>query len=211
MNQSLGKPLNCCKIRKQRVLIKFETKCQSKSGINHLSAPLVKLFNFIVSKGTFPDSWLTGMITPIFKSVNRSDLQNYRGFCVTSCLGKLFFSILNTRLSVYFHDKNILHSSQIGFLRGYRTTDNIFILMRTLIDKYVNNENRGKLFCCFVDFHRGGSTIYFRRGCTRLLLYFNTNKPHSFFLQNTSCIRKPQVISGGGVRTPCTLSLDPLL
>ena len=37
------------------------------------------------------------------------------------------------------------------------------------------------------------------RGCTRLLLYFNTNKPHSvfFFLQNTSCIRKPQVISEG--------------
>ena len=37
---------------------------------------------------------------------------------------------------------------------------------------------------------------FFRRGCTRLLL--NTYKPHSFFLQNTSCIRKPQVISGGG-------------
>ena len=54
---------------------------------------------------------------------------------------------------------------------------------------------------------RGGSRIFFRRGCSRLLLYFNTNKPHSFLfflLQNTSCIRKPQVISGGGVRTPCT-------
>ena len=43
---------------------------------------------------------------------------------------------------------------------------------------------------------RGGSRIFFRRGCTRLLLYFNTNKPQ-FFLHNTSCIRKPQVISGG--------------
>ena len=32
-----------------------------------------------------------------------------------------------------------------------------------------------------------------------------------FFLQNTSCIRKPQVISGGGGRTPCTLPLDPPL
>ena len=31
-----------------------------------------------------------------------------------------------------------------------------------------------------------------------------------FFLQNTSCIRKPQVISGG-VRTPCILPLDPPL
>ena len=28
---------------------------------------------------------------------------------------------------------------------------------------------------------RGGSRVFFRRGCTRLLLYFNTNKPHSFF------------------------------
>ena len=49
---------------------------------------------------------------------------------------------------------------------------------------------------------RGGSRILFRRGCTRLLLYFNTNKTHSFFLQNNSCIRKPQVISGGGGEHP---------
>ena len=28
---------------------------------------------------------------------------------------------------------------------------------------------------------RGGSRIFFRRGCTRLLLCFNTNKPHSCF------------------------------
>ena len=53
--------------------------------------------------------------------------------------------------------------------------------------------------------------FFCRRGCTRLLPFFNTNKPQ-FFLQNTSCIRKPQVISGGGgLRTPCTLPLDPPL
>ena len=45
--------------------------------------------------------------------------------------------------------------------------------------------------------------FFFRRGCTRFLLYFNTNKPHSFFFwQNTSFIRKPQVISGGGSAHP---------
>ena len=51
-------------------------------------------------------------------------------------------------------------------------------------------------------YHRGGSRISFRRGCTCLLLYFNTNKPHSFFMQNTSCIGKPQVISGEGGAHP---------
>ena len=49
---------------------------------------------------------------------------------------------------------------------------------------------------------RGGSRIFFRRGCTHLLLYFSTNKPHIFFFQNTSCIRKPQVISGRGGAHP---------
>ena len=50
---------------------------------------------------------------------------------------------------------------------------------------------------------RGGSRIFFRRVCTRLLLYFNTNKPHSFFGgQNSSCIRKPPAISGGGGAHP---------
>ena len=60
---------------------------------------------------------------------------------------------------------------------------------------------------------RGGSRIFFRRGA---LVSCSTSTPINhivffFFLQNTSCIRKPQVISGGGVRTPCTLPLDPPL
>ena len=54
---------------------------------------------------------------------------------------------------------------------------------------------------------------FFRRGW---LVSCSTSTPINhivlFFLQNTSCIRKPQVISrGGGVRTPCTLPLDPPL
>ena len=59
---------------------------------------------------------------------------------------------------------------------------------------------------------RGGSRIFFRsRGA---LVSCSTSTPIDhivFFLQNTSCIRKPQVISGGGVRTPCTLPLNPPL
>ena len=59
---------------------------------------------------------------------------------------------------------------------------------------------------------RGGSRTFFRRGCTRLFLYFNTNKPHSFLF---SFCRIPVVLENrrssqgeGGVRTPCTLPLD---
>ena len=58
---------------------------------------------------------------------------------------------------------------------------------------------------------RGGSRI-FRRGCTRLLLYFNTNKPHSFFAEYQLYMENRKSSLGeGGVRTPCTLPLDPPL
>ena len=64
-----------------------------------------------------------------------------------------------------------------------------------------------------VRYNRGGSRISFRRGCTRLLLHFNTKNSHSFFFFS----RIPVVLENrrssqeGGVRTPCTLPLDPPL
>ena len=59
---------------------------------------------------------------------------------------------------------------------------------------------------------RGGSKIFFRRGCTRLFLHFNTNKPHSFFFRRIPVVLENRRSSrGGGGHTPCTLSLDPPL
>ena len=62
----------------------------------------------------------------------------------------------------------------------------------------------------FCGVYRGGSRIFFSRGCTRLLLYFNTNKPHSFFFRRIPVVLENRRSSqgGGGVRTPCTLPLD---
>ena len=56
---------------------------------------------------------------------------------------------------------------------------------------------------------RGGSRIFFRRGCTHLLLYFNTNKPHSFVFCRIQVVLEN--CKSGGVRTHCTLPLDPPL
>ena len=50
----------------------------------------------------------------------------------------------------------------------------------------------------------GGSRIFIRRGAPLRNGATNTNKP--IFLRNTSCIRKPQVISGQGVAHPLSPS-----
>ena len=97
----------------------------------------LKLFNIVFDLRTMPQTWCHGLITPIFKCGTKSDPSNYRGICISSCIGKLFCSILNQRLLSYIDLNNILHKSQIGFLTNNRTVDHVLTL-RTLIDKYVH-------------------------------------------------------------------------
>ena len=130
-----------------------------KSSISPLSNGFIKVFNTILSSGKLPKTWCEGLITPIFKSGDRLDPNNYRGICVTSCLGKLLNLILNERLMCFIKDKNLIHPSQIGFMPGCRTADHIFTL-KTLHDKYVNDQNNGKIYACFVDFKKAFDSVW---------------------------------------------------
>ena len=94
----------------------------------------VKLFNLILDSGIIPESWTVGTIKPIFKNKGDPKLpENYRPITLSSCFGKLFTQILNTRLQIYAENNNVINDSQAGFRKGYSTTDNLFIL-RSLID-----------------------------------------------------------------------------
>ena len=58
----------------------------------------------------------------------------------------------------------------------------------------------------------GADPEFFLRGGALVSCSTSTPINHIIFLQNTSCIRKPAGhLGGGGVRTPCTLPLDPPL
>ena len=58
-------------------------------------------------------------------------------------------------------------------------------------------ESRQNYLCCVLR-NREGSGIFFREGCTRLLLYFNTNKPHRFFGRIRVVLENRRSSQGGG-------------
>ena len=66
---------------------------------------------------------------PIFKNKgSKLDPKNYRPITLLSCIGKIFTSILNGILNVYFEQFPILNENQAGFRHGYSTTDHMFSL-----------------------------------------------------------------------------------
>ena len=133
-----------------------------------------------------------GLITPIFKSETKNDPSNYRGICISSCLGKLFCSILNQRLLENVQSLDILHKSQIGFLVNNRTADHVLTL-RTLIDKYVNC-HQTKVYACFVDFRKAFDSVW-HDGLLYKLLKINIrgnsvyNVIKSLYSNSTSSVR----------------------
>jgi hypothetical protein len=53
-----------------------------KSSTDILSEGFIKLFNKIINTGIFPQSWCEGLTTPILKSGDKQDPNNYRGICI---------------------------------------------------------------------------------------------------------------------------------
>ena len=138
--------------------------------ITYILTIYVKLFNLIFDSGESPDSWTLGIIKAIYKNKgDPNDPDNYRAIKLVSSLGKLFTSILNSRLNNFSDETYLVTKSQAVFLAGYSTQDNIFILY-ILITLYLSKKK--KLFCCFIDFKKAFDTIW-RAGLWQKLINSN--------------------------------------
>ena len=117
---------------------------------------ITKLFNLILETGKYPDNWRKSFTILIFKSGEKTDLNNHRGIYLQNCLAKLFSSTLNERLILHY--ENLFANQQFGFRGNHRTSDSIFIL-KTLITKYIYGE-KGRIFSCFVDLRRAFDSLW---------------------------------------------------
>jgi len=129
-----------------------------KSTENAMMQIYVKLFNAILDTGHIPHTWLEGYIIPIYK--NKGDPQdpvNYRPITIISCLGKLFTSVINQRLTEFLDKNNIPGENQAGFRKQYSCTDHIFTL-HSLIE--ILKKKKKKLYCAFIDFSQAFDKVW---------------------------------------------------
>ncbi len=128
-----------------------------KSSRHHMVPMLNKLFNFILENGCFPTDWKRGYIINIFKSNSPLDPSNYRGITLSSCLGKLFSSVINCRIVDFLEKNHVISKCQSGFRKDYRTSDNLFILSQ-LMKHYKEKEK--PLYLCFIDLQKAFDKLW---------------------------------------------------
>ena len=133
-----------------------------KEGGEGVIEVLWKLIGQVWGEEAIPQDWAEGLVTPLFKEGDKQDVNNYRGITLLATVGKVFCSILDTRLTAYCEDPRFprLREEQGGFRPGRACEDLIFVLSEMI-------KKRAKLnkmtFCCFIDIRKAYDGV-FREG-----------------------------------------------
>jgi hypothetical protein len=90
---------------------------------DYIVDPLWNIFNYSLIYGYFPLKWRCSNISPIFKSGDRTKIENYRGIAILSVIPKLFEKIISDQLYKFLDERIV--QQQHGFRKGKSTTTNL--------------------------------------------------------------------------------------
>lgn len=120
--------------------------------------PALKVFyNAIFLAARQPKLFSLNFLVSIFKKGDHCVLDNYRGIAIGSCLEKVFALILLDRLQSLTEKSNPISQNQIGFKKGHRTSDHVFVL-NSIVNKIVQ-VNKKRLYVAFIDFRKAYDKI----------------------------------------------------
>ena len=109
--------------------------------------PLSKLFNLSISNGIYPDILKLAVVTPVFKSGNSNDLNNYRPISSLSQFNKIFEKLLLDRFVKFVNSHSIISQNQFGFQKCKSTEDAISFFLDDVSESFSQKKYFGSVFC----------------------------------------------------------------
>lgn len=178
-----------------------------------LKLPLLYIYNLAIKTSTFPDRWKTAICTPVHKSGEKKDIENYRPISVMPAPAKLFEQILYSLL--WNHIKPAVTVCQHGFVPNKSVDTNLFTLIN---DANEAIGTQSQLDIVFTDFRKAFDKVNHDILLQKLHNYGLGNDTlalYKSYLQNRSFIVKfnknksGKYIANSGV--PQGSNLGPLL
>ena len=149
-----------------------------KKCFRSLCEPLKYLLNLSIEKGIFPDDLKIAKVTPIYKTVDKSDLSNYRPISVLSCFTKIPEQIMYNHLYQYLTENKILYPMQFGSQTCHSTEHAIVQLVDQILESFEYNKYA---LGVFIDLSKVFDTVYHSILLKKLVLYGLTDRKHSWF------------------------------
>lgn len=127
-----------------------------KLSVHVIVPALCHLANLCFDKGIFPDLLKQSIVTPVYKSGEREDINNYRPISVLPSISKIMEKLINNRLLKYLNKFSILSSSQYGFRQGVSTEDAVAAISNLIVEHVDNGK---KCLAAFLDLKKAFDTV----------------------------------------------------
>ena len=82
---------------------------------NEISKPITLIVNQCLTTGIFPIAFKIAKVNPIYKTGNKSELNNYRPISLLPTISKIFERVIHTQLYNYLSENELLREQQYGF------------------------------------------------------------------------------------------------
>jgi hypothetical protein len=106
--------------------------------------------------GTFPCEWKISKVSPVYKTVPREDMNNYRPISVISIIAKTMEKLVYNQLYEHFIKNDMLTNSQHGFRPNHSTVT----AMLEIANKWFHNIHIGQLNgVVFLDLKKAFDTV----------------------------------------------------
>ena len=92
-----------------------------KYTAENVCKPLEIIFNYSLRTCTFPSSWKSATVIPLFKKGDKSDPSNYIPISLLSCVGKVFERVMYKYIYNFMLDNSLIYKYQSGFCHGHST------------------------------------------------------------------------------------------
>ena len=143
------------KITKSSAIPNVSTKIL-KDAFEALVQQLTFLFNLSIFTCNFPTKWKCANVTPLFKTGDPTDVNNYRPISQLPTPSKILEHLIHTQVTNYFDTFDILDSNQGGFRKNHSTTATT---SHFLDDIYVNINNQKPTLAVFIDFKKAFDSV----------------------------------------------------
>ena len=107
----------------------------------HCKYLVLRLFNLILQTSNIPKGWKISKVSMIPKKLGLNpDPSQYRPISLTSCMSKLFESLVHSRIYNYLENRNLLKHCQSGFRKGKSTKDVLLFLTQKVKETLVRSK-----------------------------------------------------------------------
>ena len=132
-----------------------------KQGGDRLRQTLLQLVNHYWKEENIPQQWQQGVIVSLFKSGDKADVGNYRPITLLSVVGKLFASLMATRLSAYMESRGLLADEQNGFRPNRGCVHHIFTLQSIIRMRKANKDKTKQgTYAFFLDLSKAFDSVW---------------------------------------------------